>query len=213
MVRIITVEREYGSLGATYAHMLANRLGWKLIDDCLIEEIATKAGVEKSLVQQCDERLDPWFYRFGKAFWHGSLERLPVPELDTFDSERMVDHVREALEARAQEGQCVVVGRGAACLLRATPGAFHVFVHASMTRRVKWFTEQFPEHAENAEAEIAATDRRRAAYIRRYYDVDWTDYRLYHLMMNSCMGFDAMVGATIEAAGLKEPVGSAESAR
>ena len=202
MVRIITVEREYGSLGATYAHMLANRLGWKLIDDCLIEEIAQKAGVDKSLVRQCDERLDPWFYRFGKAFWHGSLERLPVPESDTFDSERMVDHVREALEARAREGQCVVVGRGAACLLRATPGSFHVFVHASMSRKVKWFTEQFPEQAGSAEAEILATDRRRAAYIRRYYDVDWTDYRLYHLMMNNCMGFEAMVEATIQAAGL-----------
>jgi cytidylate kinase len=202
MVKIITVEREYGSLGATYAHMLANRLGWKLIDDCLIEEIAQKAGVEKSTVRQCDERLDPWFYRFGKAFWHGSLERLPIPESDTFDSERMVDHVREALEARAQEGRCVVVGRGAACLLRATPGSFHVFVHASMPRKVKWFTEQFPDQAANAEAEILATDRRRAAYIRRYYDVDWTDYRLYHLMMNNCMGFEAMVEATIAAAGL-----------
>jgi cytidylate kinase len=202
MVRIITVEREYGSLGATYAHMLAKRLGWELIDNCLIEEIASKTGVDKSLVAQCDERLDPWFYRFGKAFWHGSLERLPIPESDTFDSERMVDHVRETLEARAQQGHCVVVGRGAACLLRATPGAFHVFVHASLARRVQWFMEEFPEHASDAEAEIVATDRRRAAYIRKYYDVDWTDYRMYHLMMNNCMGFEAMVDATIAAAGL-----------
>ena len=202
MVRIITVEREYGSLGATYAHMLAKRLGWELIDNCLIEEIASKTGVDKSLAAQCDERLDPWFYRFGKAFWHGSLERLPLPESDTFDSERMVDHVRETLEARAQKGHCVVVGRGAACLLRATPGSFHVFVHASLERRVQWFMEEFPEHASDAEAEIVATDKRRAAYIRKYYDVDWTDYRLYHLMMNNCMGFEAMVDATIAAAGL-----------
>lgn len=202
MVRIITVEREYGSLGATYAHMLAKKLGWELIDNCLIEEIASKTGVDKSLVAQCDERLDPWFYRFGKAFWHGSLERLPLPESDTFDSERMVDHVRETLEARAQEGHCVVVGRGAACLLRSMPGSFHVFVHASLERRVQWFMEAFPEHASEAEAEILATDRRRAAYIRKYYDVDWTDYRLYHLMMNNCMGFEAMVDATIAAAGL-----------
>jgi len=32
--------------------------------------------------------------------------------------------------------------------------------------------------------------------------VDWTDYRLYHLMLNNCMGFEAMVEATIVAAGL-----------
>lgn len=210
MVRIITVERVYGSLGATYAHMLANRLGWKLIDECLIDEIAAKMGVEKSLVKQCDERLDPWFYRFGKAFWHGSMELVPVSGQDTFTSDRMMKHVQEALEERAREGNCVVVGRGAACLLRAMPGAFHVFVQTSMARRVKWFTEQFPEHAADAEAEIAATDKRRAAYIRRYYDVDWTDYRLYHLMLNSCMGYDAMVDATLAAAGLVAEVHPAQ---
>jgi hypothetical protein len=214
MIRMITVEREYGSQGAAYAHHLASRLGWKLIDDCLLEEIAAKAGVQKHLVAQCDERLDPWYYRFGKAFWHGSLERLPGPESDTFDSDRMVEHVREILRTRAEEGQCVVVGRGAACLLHNVPGAFHVFVHASMPRKVKYIAEQFPEHTANEiEAEILATDRRRAAYIRRYYDMDWTDRRIYHLMMNSCMGFDAMVGATLEAAGLSTFVNPSETLR
>ena len=202
MIRIITVEREYGSRGAEFAHHLADRLGWKLIDDCLIEEIAAKAGVQKSLVKRCDERLDPWFYRFGKACWYGSLERLPIPESETFDSERMVELVRESLTARAQEGNCVVLGRGAACLLNRLPGAFHVFVYASLGRKIKWFQEQFPEHAGDAEAELAATDKRRAAYIRRYYQQDWTDRRLYMLMINSCMGMDAMVNATIDAAGL-----------
>lgn len=209
MVRLITVEREYGSRGAEYAHHLAERLGWRLIDDCLIEEIARKAGVDKSLVRRCDERLDPWFYRFGKAVWHGSLERMPIPQDDTFDSERMVEHVRDLVKTRAEEGHCVVVGRGAACQLHMVPGAFHVFVYGSMARKIKYIQEQFPEHAADAEAEIVETDKRRAAYVRRYYQMDWNDRRLYHLMMNSCMGFEAMVGATIEAAGLKvaQPVG------
>ena len=48
MIRVITVEREYGSRGAEFATHLAKHLGWKLIDQCLIEEIAQKAGVTKS---------------------------------------------------------------------------------------------------------------------------------------------------------------------
>ena len=47
MIRVITVEREYGSRGAEFAHHLAKHLGWRLIDECLIEEIAQKAGVSK----------------------------------------------------------------------------------------------------------------------------------------------------------------------
>jgi cytidylate kinase len=203
MIRVITVEREYGSRGAEFARLLAEHLGWKLIDQCLIEEVAQRAGVAPTLAERCDERLDPWYHRFGKAFWHGSLERLPAPPVnEIFDSARMVEFVREYLSGLAEQGNCVVVGRGASAVLARAPGAFHVFVYASMWRKIKWFEEQFPERASEAEEELLATDRRRAAYIRQYFDHDWTDRRLYHLMMNSCMGFEAMIKSTLDAAGI-----------
>jgi cytidylate kinase len=210
MIRVITVEREYGSRGAEFARHLADHLGWKLIDQCLIEEIAQKAGVTPTLAERCDEHLDPWYHRFGKAFWHGSLERLPAPpEIDLFDSDRMVEFVRDYMNKLAEDGNCVIVGRGAASMLARASGAFHIFVYASMWRKVKWFQEQFPEHSGDAEAEqeLLATDHRRAAYIRNYFNDDWTDRRLYHLMMNSCMGFEAMVKTAVDASGLSSLVG------
>lgn len=201
MIQVITVEREYGSQGAEYAHHLAERLGWKMIDSCLVEDVARKAGVEPTLVKRCDERIDPWFYRFGKAFWLGSLEQLPEhPKI--FDSAQMVEFVKGYVQEQAAQGGCVVVGRGAACMLARSPGAYHVFVYASMPRKIRWFEEKFPEHAKEAEREIIATDRRRAEYIRRFHQREWDDRKLYHLMMNSCMGMKAMVEATVEAAGL-----------
>ena len=207
MIRVITVEREYGSQGAEFAHHLAHRLQWKLIDQCLIDEIAVKAGVTKKLAESCDERLDPWYYRFGKAFWHGSLERLPATaDPEFFDAERMVEFVRDYLQQQVRIGQCVIVGRGATSALLTTPGVFHVFVHASMKRKLEWFQKNFPEHSKDAEQEILATDRRRAAYVRRFYNREWTDYRLYHMMLNSCMGFDSMVSAAIDGAGLAASV-------
>jgi cytidylate kinase len=202
MIRVITVEREYGSQGAAFAHHLAERLGWRLIDSCVIDEVARKAGVRPDLVKRCDERVDPWFYRFGKAIWFGSLERLPN-DPDVFDSERMVEFVRGYLVEQATQGNCVVVGRAAACVLAKAPGAFHVFVYASLARKIRFIQEQFPDHARDAEREILATDRRRAEYIRRYFQRDWDDRRLYHLMMNSCMGMDAMIDTTLAAAGLR----------
>src|ERR1700749_2753495 len=203
MIRVITVEREYGSRGAEFAHRLAKELNWRLIDQCLIEEVAQKAGVSRDLAKKCDERLDPWYYRVGKAFWYGSVERLPaLPEHEVFDSDRMVTFVREYMNKLAEQGNCVIVGRGAASILARAPGAFHVFVYASHWRKVKWFEEQFPDHARDAEYELAATDKRRAAYVKRYFDQEGTDRRLYHMMINSCMGFEAMIEATIIGAGL-----------
>ena len=203
MIKVITVEREYGSRGAEFARLLAEHLGWKLVDQCLIEEIAQKAGVAPTLAERCDERLDPWYHRFGKAFWHGSLERIPAPpETGVFDSERMVEFVREYLAGLAEQGNCVIVGRGAAAVLARAPGTFHIFVYASMWRKIRWFEEQFPERALDAEEELLATDRRRAEYIQKYFDRDWSDRRLYHLMMNSCMGMDAMVRTALDGAGI-----------
>lgn len=201
MIQVITVEREYGSQGAEFAHHLSERLGWRLIDSCVAEDVARKAGVNPNLVKRCDERVDPWFYRFGKAFWLGSLERLP-DDPDVFDSERMVELVRSYLMEQANNGRCVVVGRGAACMLAKAPHAFHIFVYASMARKIRWFEQQFPTHAREAEREILATDRRRADYIRRFHQREWDDRRLYQLMLNSCMGMEAMVEATISAAAL-----------
>lgn len=199
MIQVITVEREYGSQGAAYAHQLADTLGWRLIDSCMIEEVAQKAGVAPALVKRCDERVDPWYYRFGKAIWFGSLERLPG-DPDVFDSERMTEFIRGYLAEQAAKGSCVVVGRAAACVLAKAPGAFHVFVYASLARKIRFIQQQFPEHAHDAEREILATDRRRSEYIRRYFQREWDDRRLYHLMLNSCMGLDAMVESTLAAA-------------
>jgi hypothetical protein len=199
MVKVITVEREYGSQGAEFAHRLARRLGWRLVDHCVIEEIAQAARVPASLVENCDERLDPWYYRLGKSFWHGSVERLPAPPKDdVFDSERMVGLVRNYFKNVAAEGKCVIVGRGAACALATVPGVFNIFVYASTTRKIRWFEEHFPEHAADARREIEATDARRGGYVRTYYNQDWMDHRLYHMMINSCMGCEAMIAAVLE---------------
>src|SRR5262249_6112808 len=51
MIRIITVEREYGCGGGEIAQQLAEHLGWKLWDQELTEEIARLANCPKAEVE------------------------------------------------------------------------------------------------------------------------------------------------------------------
>ena len=106
---------------------------------------------------------------------------------------------------QARDGT-VILGRGAACVLSNYPGAFHMFVYASRKRKLQWFQKNFPDRMKDAEAELDATDQRREEYIRQFYEQQWDSHRLYHLMINSCMGCDAMVKATVEASGLAPQV-------
>src|SRR6202034_3230461 len=121
-IKVITVEREYGSRGGEFAHDLAARLGWKLFDSELVCAAARIAGVSPELAAKFDERLDPWYYRYGKVFWRESAYPMTgLGDEHVFDSERMMALIRGTIENAAQEGQCVIVGRGAACALACQP--------------------------------------------------------------------------------------------
>jgi hypothetical protein len=168
-VRVITVEREYGSHGAEFAHDLAVRLGWRLLDSELVSGAARMAGVDAKTAAKFDERLDPWYYRYGKIFWRDPVYVTAMSgEEKIFDSERMLELIRDEILEAAKQGNCVLVGRGSACALAGQPGCFHIFVYATARAKKEWFARAFPERAQHAEQHLAAFDRRRAAVIRRF---------------------------------------------
>jgi hypothetical protein len=205
-IRVITVEREYGSRGGEFAHDLATRLGWRLLDSELVAGAARIAGVDPDLAAKFDERLDPWYYRYGKVFWNDSPYSLPgISDEVVFDSERMLTLIRQEIMAAAKQGECVLVGRGAACALAGQPGCFHIFVYATASAKREWFERAFPHQAQQAEQHLAAFDKRRAAVIRRFYQQEWCSRGLYHMLLNSCIGTAAMIAATQCAAGICVP--------
>ncbi len=208
-IKVITVEREYGSRGGEFARELARRLGWKLLDSELVGGAAKMAGVSPELAAKFDERLDPWYYRYGKVFWHDSAYPMTgLGEDQVFDSERMLALIRKEIEQAAEVGNCVLVGRGAACALSCVPGCFHVFVYATSKAKRDWFMHAFPEKSQQADQLIAASDKRRAAVIRKFYQQEWCARGLYHMLLNSAMGFEAMIECTVAAAGLQETSGA-----
>ena len=74
-VRIITLEREYGSGGANHREEIADRLGWKLWDEEITAEIARAAEVDPQIPERCDERVDTLLYRLFRTYARGSYER------------------------------------------------------------------------------------------------------------------------------------------
>jgi hypothetical protein len=195
-VSVITVEREYGSRGGEFAHDLAQQLGWRLLDSELLTAAARTACVPEEMAAKFDDRLDPWYYRYGKVFWQDQLySTATLPDDKVFDCNRMYALIRQEMLDQANAGNCVIVGRGGACALAGKPGCLHVFVYATAAAKRLWFTQNFPERAQHADHELAARDKRRAAAIKQYYQQDWCARGLYHMLLNSCIGFDALIAA------------------
>jgi cytidylate kinase len=196
MFRIVTLEREYGSGGGAIAAELAHRLGWKLWDNQLTCEIAKRAQVTESAVALCDERVDGRLYRLAKTFWRGSYERsIPLAASSAFDTDRMMTMVGEIMGTIAEEGNAVIVGRGAPFFLRERADTFRVFTYAPHDEKIRRVLAA-GKGREEAEDLVSTVDKERVAYIKHYFNADWPTRSLYHLMINTVIG-DEKVIATI----------------
>ncbi|MGD0580046.1 MAG: cytidylate kinase-like family protein [Bryobacteraceae bacterium] len=202
MYRVLTISREYGSAGIYTARMIANKLGWKLLDSELIDAIVEQAKVDPKVAERFDERVDPWLHRISrKALWHGAFEG--VAELDdtaVFDAHTMAILTKRIIQEVAEIGGCVVVGRGAQCLLASRADTFHAFVYAPRALRLENLRKRLPD-VEDLERAMDTVDRRRADYIRLNYDRDMYNPQLYDLMVNTRVGIEAAVRIMLFAMG------------
>jgi cytidylate kinase len=198
MIRIITIEREFGSGGGVIAEKVATRLGWKLWDQLLTEEIARRMDCDCRAVEEHEERRDPAYYRLLKAFMRGSFEgSLNAPRLKMVDTDCVREVTQQILKEVAEDGNCVIVGRGSAYYLGGRRDAFHVFIYAPFedkVRRLRALGKSEKEATELAET----VDIDRAAFIKRYFNVEWPERHRFHLMVNSSLGDEVAVETILD---------------
>jgi cytidylate kinase len=212
-VRIITVEREYGSGGAAIAERLAKHLGWTLWDRDLTAEIARVAKVTHEAACRCDERVDPLLSRLFRVYARGSYERtLPVSESQHFNADTMVAMLHKVIEEAASRGECVIVGRGAPYILRHRPEAFHVFIYAPVEEKIRRL-KNIGQSEHEARRLVEEVDRERAAFITHYFGKEWPHRALYNLMINSKFGDEFVVGTILENIASLERLRAAQEAK
>lgn len=197
MFRIITIEREFGSGAAAIAAELAKQLGWKLWDHLLTEEIARLAHVDPSAVSRCDERMDSYLHRLSKTFWRASYERSSPLGGQIFDTDRMMSMMQDIMNRLGQEGNVVIVGRGAPFFLRENPCAFHVFLYAPRAEKIRRVVAD-GHSEEEAEEMVDSVDRERIAYVKHYFNADWPTRSLYHMMINTAVGNEPVVKTILD---------------
>ncbi|MGA8143931.1 MAG: cytidylate kinase-like family protein [Candidatus Acidiferrales bacterium] len=198
-VRIVTLEREYGSGGAMIAKRLAGRLGWKLWDEELTAEIARVAKVDHRAALRCDERCDSLLYRLFKVYARGSYERtLPLEgESRSFDADQMVAVLHKVIEDVASRGNSVIVGRGSPYILRNRADTFHVFIYAPAEEKIRRIMTLGKSEREAAQL-VEEVDTERAAFIRHYFNKEWPLRSLYNLMINSKFGDEHTVDTILQ---------------
>ncbi|MBV9302368.1 MAG: cytidylate kinase-like family protein [Acidobacteriaceae bacterium] len=194
MIRIITIEREYGSGAAAIAKKLSDQLGWTLWDRAITCEIARQLKCDVKSVEQREERPDPTFYRLVKIFMRGSYEESLQGggRLELLDAEHLAQIFENIVTGIADRGDCIIIGRGSPWFLRNRDDTLRVFIYAPPEEKLRRLKAVGKSERE-AEDLIQSVDRERAAFVKKYYGANWPERSLYHLMINSEPGDDAVI--------------------
>jgi hypothetical protein len=142
--------------------------------------------------------------RLLKAFWRGNEYTWSGPPPNIFDSDSLADLSEIVIREAAKLGRCVIVGRGAQCILQGREDTFHVFVYGSRQRKLQRILNRHSSKSECEEA-LNEIDLSRAAFIRQHYACEWDNRHLYNLLISSDPGIEEATSAILYTAGLGAP--------
>jgi len=193
VIRILTLEREYGCGGGQIAQKIADRLGWKLWDELLTSEIARLSNCDACEVESREERVDPLYYRLFKSILRGSFEgSLNVHRLKLLDADSIFRITKRVVEEAASTGDCVIVGRGSQHFLRDREDTLRVFLYAPKHEKMRRLTADGVSPNE-VEGLVDTVDSERGAFIQRYFQIEWPNRHTYHAFLNTALGDEIVI--------------------
>ncbi|MBM4073074.1 MAG: cytidylate kinase-like family protein [Planctomycetes bacterium] len=174
--RAITValSREAGAKGVSVARAIGERIGWPVYDRELLQRVAEESGLYENLLESVDEKRKGWMTACVEAL-------LSVPSVSEHVYSR---HLLRTMFSLAANGECVIVGRGAAQVLpRAT--TLCVRLIGALEDRIETMRPSLGGSREEAACWIARKDQERNAFVHSHFHKDPADPHEYDLVLNT----------------------------
>ncbi len=180
MKSVITISREYGSGGKAIGKMVAEKLGYKFYDAEIIEEVVKSSGLAKEIVEKYDE------YATHK---NSLLYNIAINAAGNYNGLSIANQVQIAqmnvIKQIAEEGKCVIIGRGADYILREREDCLHIFIRADMKFKAKRVLDIYGETEQRIESRLEDMDVRRRVFYRSFAMREWGVIENYNLMLDS----------------------------
>jgi len=169
----VAISREEGAAGEEVAHLLGERLGWEVLDKCLLDRIAKRFRISRHLLEMLDEMPSNWAYdTFGSWFDRGLVTH-----------GKYVSLLCRVVQAAASHVSVVLVGRGAQFMLPREKG-LAVRLVAPISWCVRRVMKQHRLGPGEAYRHVCQVNARRRDFVQRFFHHDIDDPRLYDLVIN-----------------------------
>lgn len=155
---VITISRQFGSLGRSIAQALSQELGVDFYDRDIVEQTAKRMGLPVSVISNSEENARSVYFRRIYPLGMG----LPSLKDEIFLVQKNI------IEDLANKGSCIIVGRCAGSILADRPNHLGVYIYAPYRERFKSCTQRLGMDEATAQKMIREVDRSRELYHRHY---------------------------------------------
>ncbi len=185
MKRIITIARQYGSMGSEIGQKLSELTGIPVYDREALVSIAQEHGIPRETFEKADEQATSSFlYSLAMSNYSGSVIHFGTH--DDILTDRVFNIQSAEIKKIAEAGDCIIIGRCADDVLAGVEGLLRVYIYASIEKRVENYKNRFPGSDDNsARKAIQKADKKRASYYNFYTGKNWGDPHNFDLMVDS----------------------------
>jgi cytidylate kinase len=182
----VSISRTVGAGGEQVGRLVAERLGFRYVDEEIVSRAAVRAGIDAETVAD-EERRKSLVSRLLKGLAHSGGEAWTLGAAaprrldEELSGEEIRVLIREAIEQTAAQGNVVIVAHAASRALPQRPETLRVLVTASAATRAKRIGELKGLDQTRAARAVKDSDASRRDYLKRLYAVDEempTDYDL-----------------------------------
>jgi cytidylate kinase len=187
-VPVITISRQYGSLGDEIGREVAERLNLRFVDQEIINEVARRLDVSPKAASVPDERegsVVSELVHTMRMLYPATPLPQPSQENQELDEAAYLQVIREVIWEVARTNDAVIVGRGGAFILPKHPDILHVLMVAPLEVRVERIMAAEGLNQERAAQRVKHVDGNRGRYVRHFYHANWLDLAHYDLVVNT----------------------------
>jgi cytidylate kinase len=194
----LTISREAGAGGSEIAAIVGKRLGWEVLDKNLLDKVAERFNIDRSMLNLVDETHSNWVYDVLGSWMDSKV----IPH------ETYVSQLSRVILAAARQSNFIFVGRGARFLLPREK-VLAIRLIASKAFRLKRIRQYHKLSEADARRHMHEVDQGRREFVQRFFHHDITDPHLYDLVINTeSLGIECAAEEIIAA--MAVPVGVAQ---
>lgn len=178
---VVTVNRQFGSMGRPIAKRMAEELGIEYYDRDLIEKAAQELDLPASVIEESEES--------ARKGVENPFSRMQFPlGGGTSDVQDKIFHTQQnIIKFLAQRESCIIVGRCSDFILAEMPNTMHIYIYASYQDRLHHCVYDLKLEEQEARRMIKAVDDARDEYQMHYAGYLPDDKRYKDIMINSSL--------------------------